>query len=145
MRTQEEIKARLINVKEDDVLGFEWVEYAKALTPESLESLKGTVFKKDADVSGWDPPFKSDKDIRKQCIDYMKFAWEKAKNCRGISAYRSLAHYRAWLWLLGSDNFDRITFDYEYYGKNELVQICRFLGLDPGKYDDGIRRNSEED
>ena len=34
---------------------------------------------------------------------YMNFAWDKANNCRGLSACRSLMHMQAWLWLLGED------------------------------------------
>jgi hypothetical protein len=143
MRTQAEIVERIKQAMERDIFGFEWYEYALCLTPESAESLRGIAIKKNADLSNW-PYYKTDKDLRDRCIDYMPFAWEKANNCRGVSAWRSLSHYKAWLWLLGQDDFDDID-DYEFYGKDQLRRICDFLGLDPDQWDDGIRVNSEEE
>jgi len=144
MRTQEEILERIKERKPEDVFGFEWLEYAMALTRESAETLKGSVLKADVDLEDWPQPFTKDEEIRSRCVEYMEFAWEKANDCRGISSWRSLAHYKAWLWLLGSDEFDDIE-DYEYYGKDELVCICEYLGLDASQWDDGIRVNSEDE
>lgn len=76
-------------------------------------------------------------------IEYMPFAWEKANNCRGLSAGRSLAHYTAWLWLDGDNEIWPTLEDYEYYGKDKLVEICNYLGIDSKQWDDGIRKNSE--
>ncbi len=144
MRTQEQILARIKVAQKRDMLGFEWQEYLGALTKESAESLRGTLLKADAKLDGWEVAFPNDEAIRKQCVEYMDFAWEKANGCRGISASRSLMHYRAWLWLLGEDGFEDID-DYSYYGKDELVRICKFLDLDPKKWDDGRRVNSESE
>lgn len=142
MRSQAEIIQRIQDAKKRDLLGFEWQEYFRAATKETAETFRGIVFKADANLSDWEQEFKTDKDIRDCCIKYMDFAWEKANGFRGISASRSMAHYRAWLWLLGEDDFEDIM-DYEYYGKEHLRRICRFLGLDPDKWDDGVRLNME--
>jgi hypothetical protein len=142
MRTQAEILARIKERAPKDMFGFEWEEYVSALTRDSVESLRGTLMKADADLKAWEPSFKTDDDIRKQCLEYMDFAWEKANNCRGISAGRSLAHYKAWLWLLGQDGFEDID-QYEFYGKDNLVRICKFFDLDASKWDDGRRVNTD--
>ena len=142
MRTQEEIIARAKEAQSRDMFGFEWHEYLTAMTRESVEGLKGTLVQGDADLSDWAPCFVTDDDLLTRCREYMGFAWEKANYCRGISAGRSLSHYRAWLWLLGRDDFEDIE-DHEFYGKDELTRICEHLGIDAAKFDDGIRSNTE--
>jgi hypothetical protein len=125
------------------MLGFEWHEYVEALTQKSAETLIGTIFKDGADLSDWgDIQFADDDAILAKCKDYMAFAWEKANSCRGISAGRSLMHYKAWLWMFGRDDFEDID-DYDCYGKDELVRICEFLDIDHTKLDDGQRSNTE--
>lgn len=142
MRTQEEIIGRTREKYKVDILGFEWHQYLLALTPASVCSLRGEIVKSDVDVAKWKQSFSCDADIRTAAVDYMAFAWEKANNFRGISAGRSMAHYTAWLWLLGEDGFDDLD-DYKFYGKNELVRICEYLGLDASQWDDGVRLNNE--
>jgi hypothetical protein len=144
MRTQAEIIERIKTAKKNDLFGFECGDYAGALTKESAESLRGILLKDDADLSDWEQQFKTDEDVRKQCIGYMDFAWEKANNCRGLSAMRTMTHYKAWLWLLGQDGFDDLE-NYSHYGKDNLVRICKFFDLDPKKWDDGRRVNSESE
>lgn len=34
---------------------------------------------------------------------------------------------------------------YEHYGKEHLILVCKFLGLDPATWDDGVRVNSESE
>lgn len=142
MRKQEEIIGRIRERKELDIFGFEWHEYVNALTQQSAISLSDEIFKEDADFSDWKQTLACDNDIRKTAIEYMAFAWDKANGFRGISATRSMAHYVAWLWLLGEDQFEGIE-DYQFYGKDQLVRICEFLGLDASQWDDGVRFNDE--
>lgn len=144
MRTQEEILARIRARAPSDMFGFEWMEYLSALTRVSVEKLRGSLLKADADLSTHEPSLATDDAVRKQCVEYMPFAWEKANNCRGISAARNLMHYKAWLWLLGEDGFEDID-RYEHYGKDNLVRICKFLDLDASQWDDGRRVNSESE
>ncbi len=145
MRTQEEILNRIRETAKDDMFGFEWQEYLRALTAETAEKLRGDLLKKDADLSDQEMfDLGSDDAIRKQCIEYMSFAWEKANNGRGISAGRSLSHYRAWMWLLGEDGWDDID-QYEHYGKDNLVRICKFFDLDASQWDDERRVNSDSE
>ncbi len=89
----------------------------------------------------WEPS--SDESIRKEAVDYMEFAWDKANNFRGLSAGRSMDHFTSWLWLLGDNEIWSSLQQYEYYGKDNLRRICEFLGLDADQWDDGVRLNSE--
>ena len=128
----------------EDPLGFEWHEYIRALPKEDLLAQRGVLLKEDATLDGFAPDLTSDDAIRACCIDYMPFAWEKANGSRGISAWRSLAHYKAWLWMLGTDEFEGVE-EYEHYGKEWLRRICVFLGLDADRWDDGVRVDSEDE
>lgn len=137
MRTQTEIVERLESRRAQDVFGFEVSEYVRALDFEHARPY----LKEGVTAEEWEPDLMTDDAIRKCAVDYMDFAWEKANGCRGISAWRSLAHYQAWLWLLGDDELWPTLSDYEYYGKPELRRICEYFGLDADHWDDGVRTN----
>jgi len=139
LRTQEEILARIKAREADDPFGFEVPYYVTALTWENAQPFLKDGAELTAEKWGEDPY--TIENIRKAAIDYMDFAWEKANNCRGISANRSISHYQAWLWLLGVEWCDELWDGYEHYGKPQLVRICEYLGLDPKKWDDGERVN----
>lgn len=136
-RAPDEVIARIEARKEAD-LGFEWPIYLEVLTFEQARPF----LKPEATGDDWPTP-KGLAQLREDAIKYMAFAWEKANNCRGISANRSIMHYQAWLWLLGETWGDSLFDDYEFYGKPQLVRICEYFGLDPKQWDDGIRSNTE--
>lgn len=139
-RTQDEIVARIEARKSKDVFGFEVSEYVDFLDFEhARQYLKG-----DATAEQWAEAERPLTDVRQVMIDYMPFAWQKANNCRGISAGRSLAHYQAWLWLDGNDELAEQIRTYEYYGKPQLEEICTYLGLDSAQWDNGRRTNSDD-
>jgi hypothetical protein len=79
----------------------------------------------------------------KEALDYLPFAWEKANDCRGLSAGRSIDHLKAWLWLAGYDVDDDFDERYEYYGKPCLVTASELLGFDWLAHDDLKWRNDE--
>lgn len=139
MRTQEEIVQRIEDRRDKDLFGFEVAEYLVALDYEHAKPYLNP----DVTEDEWQPSLRDDSAVRDWAIDYMDFAWEKANNCRGISAWRSLAHYVAWLWLLGDDELWPKIEKYEYYGKPQLREICGYFGLDPDKWDDGVRVNTD--
>jgi len=143
MRTQEEIVNKLHVVKdEDDLLGtitsdllvYLDFEHAKSfLKPETTKEQWAEIQK----------PLNKDT-LLKQMREYMSFAWDKANGCRGLSAGRTMSHYTAWTWLLGDENVFGDLGDYEYYGKDNLVKLCKYYGWDDLLLlDDGIRSNSE--
>lgn len=137
MRTQEEILARIEEVASRDWLGTQRESLIGVLTFANAKQF----LKPEVTNDQWE--LNNDDAVRKEAIEYMEFAWDKANNCRGISAGRSLDHYTAWLWLLGDDDLWPTLEDYEHYGKPQLRKICEYFGLDADQWDDDIRVNSE--
>ena len=136
-RTQQQIIDRIEARKANDFIGFEISDYIDFLDFEHVKPY----LKENVTADQW----KQEGDPKAAMIEYMPFAWEKANNCRGISACRSLSHYMAWLWLDGNEELANDIADYEYYGKPQLVKICEYLGIDSNRWDDGVRVNSEEE
>ncbi len=133
MRTQQEILARIEEVKEDDFFGFQRTELIEFLNYENAKP-----FLKDGVTS---EKWEYLTDARAQMVEYMDFAWEKANDKRGISAGRTMEHYKSWLWLDGDETLWKTLDNYEYYGKPQLIEICQYLGLDAAQWDDGVREN----
>jgi hypothetical protein len=137
VRTQDQIVARLRTENARDYFGWasgdllEWLDFERA-----KEFLKEGVTEEQ-----WNESRKDQKPVRQQAIDYMPFAWEKANDERGLSAGRSMNHYCNWLWLMGEDELAQSMLTYQYYGKENLIRVCEFLGLDHKQWDDGERSN----
>lgn len=138
MRTDQEIIDRIEQRKADDFFGFEITDLIVRLPFD----LAKTYLKPDAVESEWTVAPRDRDSLLGEMHKYMDFAWEKANDCRGLSAGRSMSHYMAWTWLAGDDLGD-LT-DYEYYGKDNLVRICHHYGWDPKQWDDGIRTNTSD-
>ena len=136
-RTQEEIAKRIEEVKDNDFFGTTRQDIVCFLDFENAKEYINSETPKDA----WDKVRKACNDPKFLMKEYMEFAWGKANNCRGLSAARSLDHYKAWLWLDGNDELCKELDEYEFYGKDHLVKICEYLGLDHSQWDDGVRRN----
>ena len=82
--------------------------------------------------------------IKASILDYLPFAWDKANNCRGLSAARSLFHMRAWLWLLGEDEVAEVLGgEYDRYGKPQLAAISERYGFNWQAHDNGEWVNEE--
>jgi len=137
MRTQDEIVARIRTRKEHDFFGFEVSEYV-----DYLDYVHAKEFLKEGTTQEqWEKIRSETKTPEETIKDYMPFAWDKANNCRGISAGRSIMHMIAWLWLDGKD-WSEIE-GYEYYGKPQLVRICEEYGIDWRALDDDHWTNEE--
>jgi len=146
MPSQEEIVKRFDERKDKDLFGDEVYEYLPYLE----FGLAKQFLKEGVTQAEWDKdrPSLSRERLLKQMEEYMSFGWEKANNCRGLSANRTMCHYIAWIWLAGDREFaekmeQEYRHNYEFYGKNILVMICEFYGWDHKKWDNGDRRNSE--
>ena len=136
-RTQQEILARIEQIKADDFFGFQTNDLLCFLTYENAKPwlLEG------AAEADW----KQFTDPAQQIKGYAEFAWGKANDRRGLSAPRSIEHMKAWLWLDGKDELvERMDSEYEYYGKPCLVLICREYGIDWRTLDDDEWANDED-
>lgn len=66
-------------------------------------------------------------------IDYMKFAWGKAEDERGLSASRSISKLSCWLWLMNREDLVRLIEDddlYNPYGAPALIAVCKEMGIE---------------
>ena len=146
MRTYEEINRKIGLLENDpnDIFGFIKGDLICCLPYDQAKPF----FKKDSNVTeeSWNAnKLATDRDgVLVAMREYMTFAWDKANNCRGLSACRSLMHYQAWLWLLGEDEVaDMLALDYSCYGKPELRAICEHYGWDWTLLDNGRWSNKE--
>lgn len=140
-RTQEQIINRINSIKDDDFFGWQTQDLMLYLDFEHAAPFlkEGTTAEQWADAREKLTP-------AQRIADYMSFAWDKANNCRGISAGRSLEHMRAWIWLDGNEDLlKEIEQGYEYYGKPHLVKICQVYGLDWRSLDNDEWVNDESE
>jgi hypothetical protein len=135
MRTNEEIVARIEKLRPSDFLGFATQDLIFALDYEHAKPY----LNEGVTAGEWKSEPRDRDAVVAKMLDYMPFAWDKANNCRGISASRSIAHYMSWIWLAGDDLGD--LGDFEFYGKGELRKICAHYGWDADQWDDGVRTN----
>lgn len=142
MRTTEEILARIAAVKDDDWMGTQTSDLLMFLPYEAAKPFLADGWGQEkfeqAQRSGGGTP-------KERIRDYLSFAWDKANNCRGLSAGRSLEHIMTWLWLAGYENADAEFSDYSHYGKKQLVIASLLVDFDFERHDDGAWVNSEDD
>lgn len=140
-RTQEEIVNRIEARKKYGFLGFETDEYMPHLDYEHAKPY----IEDGVTAEQWAAVTAKTLSPAVRIKDYMPFAWDKANNCRGISANRSIEHMIAWLWLDGKDWLEKdYDENYCYYGKPQLVRICEEYGIDWRGFDNGRWRNDED-
>lgn len=143
-RSQDEIVARYHSRLDGDPLGFEVGEYIGYLDYEHAKPF----LKPETTEESWNEIRSTMKPPIDTIRDYMDFAFDKAFDCRGISANRSVQHIIAWLWLTGDDEFtteisDMYESSYDNYGVDILRRVCNKLDWntsqfgDPGGYPRG--------
>ena len=133
-KTQQEILNRMKEVEKDDFFGHQRRDLLSYLDFENAKPF----LKEGVTASDWEIESRTPKEVM---VDYMPFAWEKANDKRVRSASRSMEHYMTWLWLDGDETLYKTLDDYEFYGKPQLIEICKYLGVDHLQWDDGIREN----
>jgi len=135
-RTDEEIVAKIREWMPTNVFGFGVYDLISYLP---LEAAKEFITLDDEDAAKWKPLPRDRASIEVEIKSYIPFAWDKANNRRGISALRSMCHFHAWIWML--DELDKVgdLLEYDFYGKDNLRKICEVYGLNPDKWDDGLR------
>lgn len=148
MRTQEEMVKRVKERKDEDMFGFETESILLCLDYDHAKEF----LKPEAKKEEWDKDIeKADRDtILAKMKEYMNFAWDKANDCRGLSANRSIMHFLGWIWLAGDNDLlkkvsDEYENNYQHYGKEILKMICDHYKWDSSVWDDGLRTNGEGD
>lgn len=143
MKTQEEIK-KYIEEHSKDPFDFSiedlscylpWKDAKKYFVKDYVEAVDNGTKKYEIDT----------KTGKENIIEYMDFAWDKANNCRGLSAARTINHMANWLWLDGYDALAEEIRDYSYYGKPQLVKICELFDIDWKQYDNDCWKNNESE
>lgn len=131
-RTPDEIVSRARAVFGSEIFGTEAFDLIQALPFERAAPFLGP----DVTEDKWAPSIGPQAALT-NIAAYMEFAWRKANDERGLSAYRSLCHMKAWLWLAGEDELlSRLNIDnYSHYGKPQLREICEHLAIDWRQYD----------
>src|SRR5882672_7443328 len=101
--TKPEILERFLARKDEDVFGDEVGMYLPYLDFDQAKPF----LKPEATKEVWDQSCStlSREALLKTMEEYMSFGWEKANNCRGLSANRTMSHYIAWTWLAGDRAF----------------------------------------
>lgn len=140
MRTQEQILTKINGLGDSDWMGtitsdlLVYLDYENAkpfLKPETTKEEWNKIGKKFDKTA-----------LLEEMRSYMTFAWGKANDCRGLSAGRTMDHYTAWVWLLGDEDVFGDLQNYTYYGKLNLIKICKYYGWnDLLALDDGERVN----
>lgn len=126
-RTPKEILARIDEVKDTDFFGAETGDLLCALPfPDAQQFLNDGVTEKQWAGSH----YSSREAVIAEATEYLDFAIGKMVDKRGLSANRSIDHYRAWLWLAFDDEqFERFdSADYGWYGDNQLRIAAELLG-----------------
>jgi len=124
MRTQDEIVARAKAGDTQDMFGFGLSVLVEYIDADHIKPL----LKEDADPKGWESMAPTAENVLNDMKEYMKFAWEKAQNHRGLSASRSVVKMQAWLWLLGDEDLVAGVM-YAQYGAPILRKICAHYGF----------------
>jgi len=143
------ITARIRAIAGRDPFGVERSRLLDALPWEAAcEFLKADAKDVDGAEEAWGMRrVKTRGDVLRLIREYLPFAWEKANGARGLSAQRSLSHFRGLVWLLGDQDaiYEQIAdvAKYLFYGKPQLILISQLVGFDWRKHDSGEWKQSD--
>jgi hypothetical protein len=127
MRSQEEIVKR-IN-ESDDLFGTQIGDLVDYLEFENAKQFLNQNFIDKVEKSEEEWVVK--KEPKNEILDYLDFAYSKAEDERGLSAARSMLHFKSWIWL-DDDKFYNEIIDlidnYTDYGIPALDKISEHYG-----------------
>ena len=127
MRTQEEIMSRF--EKADDLFGTQKGDLIDYMTFENAKPhlQEEYLAKVESGEEKWD--IKTDP--KKEILEYLDFAYDKAEGERGLSAGRSMLHFRTWIWLEDEKFYNEVINlidNYTNYGIPALNKISKHYG-----------------
>lgn len=111
MRTAQEIKTRfessgdLFGTQKSDLIEFMEYEDAKPYLKEDYIAL----------IEKWEEKWEKRTEAKQLILDYMAFAYDKAESQRGLSAGRSMLHFRTWIWIDDPIFYEEIISDIDNY------------------------------
>lgn len=153
IRTPAETVERMGELAEDPCADLHGVERSRLLESLPFEDAQKFLKAGTSTAEKWEVErTKNRASVIGQIRGYLNFAWEKANQCRGLSAQRSLSHFKGLLWLLGPEcdelrEWIGSPHHYQWYGKPALVQISELVGLSwrhPEGPDNDEWRDSED-
>src|SRR5437868_5847572 len=95
MRTKEEILARVRSVS--DLFGTQVADLVEYLPFEAAKEFLNDDYKRK--VEAGEEKWEMRSDPKAEILDYLEFAYGKAEDQRGLSAGRSMLHFKTWIWL----------------------------------------------
>ncbi|GJD41350.1 hypothetical protein [Methylobacterium bullatum] len=140
-RSDDEVVAKIRSL-EDGIADFFGAVHSDLIETLPFEAASPFLIP-EAIADDWSPAGRDDVSVVERIRDYLSFAWDKANDCRGLSAGRSICHMQAWLWLLGEDEAAKQIEDYDLYGKPQLRAISEAVGVDWTSLDNGEWTNDE--
>lgn len=133
IRTQEEIKERfnqsndIFSTQREDLIPYMDFENAKEYLEEDYVK----------EVESGEEVWEKSIDPKNSILDYIGFAYEKAEGQRGLSAERSMLHFKTWIWLDDEKFYNEVVDlidNYTCYGIPALDKIAKHYGwLDNNK------------
>lgn len=122
IRTQEEIKERFD--KADDLFGTQQGDLISYMTFENAKPYLKEEYVKQ--VESGEEKWEQSTDPKKEILEYLDFAYEKAEGERGLSAGRSMLHFKTWIWLESEEFYSEVIDlidNYTSYGIPALDKI----------------------
>jgi hypothetical protein len=127
MRTQEEIMERF--GKADDLFGTQKGDLIDYMTFENAKPYLQEEYV--AKVENGEEKWEMKTDSKKEILEYLDFAYDKAEGERGLSAGRSMLHFRTWIWLDDEAFYNEVINlidNYTNYGIPALNEISKRYG-----------------
>ena len=132
MRTMDEIVERM-KEKQKEVLSFAPEVLIEYLDWEHIKPfLKESVRAEAVGAEAFDTITLTRENVISEMRDYMKFAWTKVEDHRGLSAGRAVEKMETWVWLLGDEEVSKRldAAGYAQYGAPKLAVVCEVYGFD---------------
>jgi len=128
MRTQAEILERF--EKADDFFGTQKGDLISYMEFENAKPhLKEDYVKK---FEKAEEKWKVSNAPKKEILEYLDFAYDKAEDERGLSAGRSMLHFKTWIWLDDEKFYNEVIYlidNYTNYGIPALDKISQHYGF----------------
>lgn len=121
MRTPEEIVDRIRRLEGDDMFKFQTPDLIVFLSFEHAR----TWLDPETTPDDWQEPTYTFEGVLRRVEGYLPFAWEKCDSERGISVWRAVGRFSAWLWLLGDDVYRRIPWDDPGHYQRNIFEAVR--------------------